>query len=230
LKPPAAVFAHGWWVIKGEKMSKSKGNAVDPLELIAKYGIDPYRYFLLREVQFGSDGSFSEEALVTRYNNDLANDLGNLLNRTLTMAGKYFGSKVRSCGGGGEELVVKARALGGVMEKAMPDFDFVAALSGIWDVVGAANKYIENSKPWAMAKENKAGELAAVIYNLLESLRIVSVCVYPFMPKTASDIWSQLGMGGKVTDRKFSEAAAWGGMKDGHTVNAPTPLFPRIEA
>lgn len=230
IAPPKTIFAHGWWVIKGEKMSKSRGNAVDPLDLIAKYGIDPYRYFLLREVQFGADGLFSEEALVSRYNSDLANDLGNLLNRTLTMGGKYFGGKVPAEASGDAEVVLKAKALGGEMERAMPEFDFVTALSKIWEVIGAANKYIENSKPWTLSKENRTAELAGVIYNILEALRIVSVCVYPFMPSTARDIWSQLGIGDDTGSRSFSEAVKWGLLKAGHQVNAPTPLFPRIES
>jgi methionyl-tRNA synthetase len=233
IEPPKTIFAHGWWVIKGEKMSKSKGNAVDPLELIAKYGIDPYRYFLLREVQFGADGSFGEEALVARYNSDLANDLGNLLNRTLTMAGKYFGFKAPQASPqashGGAELVAKAGELGGVMEAAMPEFDFVTALTKIWDVVKAANKYIEDSKPWTLAKEARTRELAGVIYNLLEALRIASVCVWPFMPGTARNILAQLGIEGDPGLMRVPESARWGLMKAGHQVRQPTPLFPRIE-
>ena len=150
LEPPKAIIAHGWWVIKGEKMSKSKGNVVDPAGLAAKYGVDAYRYFLLREITFGLDGAFSEEALVVRYNSDLANDLGNLLNRTLTMAVKYFGGKVpvtmnderRTM----NELAEKSAALKQELVKSVPQFDFMSALAKIWEVIGLANKYIEEDR------------------------------------------------------------------------------------
>ncbi len=232
LELPRTVFAHGWWVFKGEKMSKSKGNAIDPLEVIATYGVDAYRYFLLREVQFGMDGSFSEEALIARYNSDLANDIGNLLNRTLTMVGKYFDGKVPDISAAGvpdPELKSKAMLLGDELEKTVPNFDFVAALSKIWEVINLANKYIENSKPWALAKENKAAELAAVIYNLLESLRIISVSIYAFMPQTAQNIWQQLGMEGNISRIRFADAKKWGVLTAGHAVNKPVPMFPRID-
>lgn len=232
LEPPKTIFAHGWWVVKGEKMSKSKGNVVDPLELISKYGIDPYRYFLLREVQFGMDGAFSEEALVARYNSDLANDLGNLLSRTLTMADKYFDGKVPSgshpeCRGGmAEGLKSQALALAGELKKAVPDFDFVTALSKIWEVVNIANKLIEESKPWVLAKEGKTAELSCVIYGLLEALRILSISVTPFIPTTAANMWRQLGMN---EDIGSSNPGRWGELKEGMKVNKGDPLFPRID-
>ncbi|MCX5680143.1 MAG: class I tRNA ligase family protein, partial [Candidatus Omnitrophica bacterium] len=144
LEIPRSIFAHGWWVIKGEKMSKSKGNVVDPLDMISRYGVDPYRYFLLREVSFGLDGTFSEDALIARYNSDLANDLGNLLNRTLTMAEKYFDGKVPAVTDKRSQVTGKMRdiagALGGELEKAIPNFDFIAALEKIWALINAANK------------------------------------------------------------------------------------------
>ena len=230
---PRTIFAHGWWVIRGEKMSKSKGNVVDPLEMIDKYGIDPYKYFMLREVQFGMDGAFSEEALITRYNSDLANDIGNLLNRTLTMVGKYFDQKVPAARKEavtpvGKELRAKSAALAAVLEKALPAFDFITALSGIWEVVNLANKYIEESKPWALAKENRTGELAGVMYDLLESLRIVSISVYSFMPASAKKIWEQLGMEEPLEKVRFAEAGSWGKLKEASRVNTPTPIFPRL--
>lgn len=214
LEVPKCVFAHGWWVIKGEKMSKSKGNVVDPLALVERYGVDPYRYFLLREVSFGLDGTFSEEALVARYNSDLANDLGNLLNRTLTMVEKYFGGKVPK-GDGSKELRTKYRALPDELLKTIPRFDFTTALTKIWEVINIANKYIEDSKPWVLAKEKRTGELEEVIGGLLGSLRAVAISVYPFMPQTAKNIYGQLGMNEKL--------------EMGTRVKKAQALFPRIE-
>ena len=172
LEVPRSIFAHGWWVIKGEKMSKSKGNVVDPVELVSKYGVDAYRYFLLREVTLGLDGTFSEEALIARYNSDLANDLGNLLNRTLTMTEKYFEGEVPLVRGPQsivhrKEFIEKISGLPAELQKTIPNLDFVAGLTKIWEVIGLANKYIEDSKPWALAKEGKKEELACVIRDLL---------------------------------------------------------------
>lgn len=228
LKVPNTIFAHGWWIVKGEKMSKSKGNVVDPIALIDKYGIDTYRYFLLKEVPFGLDGTFSEEALVSRYNSDLANDIGNLLNRTLTMVEKYFGGKVPGAQPA-DLLKEKSMKLADELDKAMLKLDFAGALTKIWETVNTANKLIEDSKPWTLAKENRTEELGSLLYSLLEGLRIVALSIYPFMPSTSRSIMKQLGIEEDPSKMKFSDVKSWGVLKEGLKVNKSAPLFPRIE-
>lgn len=230
---PKQVIAHGWLLMKDGKMSKSKGNVVDPNVLIDRYGLDPLRYYLLREVPFGSDGVFTPESFVDRVNADLANDLGNLLNRTIAMIGKYFDGKIPSYEGKVTEFdgTLQEFAMETVRktEEAMEKLEFSIALSTIWQLVSRTNKYIDETQPWVLAKdEAKQGELASVMYHLAESIRIVSVLIQPFMTETPEKIWKQLGL----KDKNITE---WESLNEFGAIPAETavekgdPIFPRLE-
>ena len=233
---PKKVYGHGWLIVDGDKMSKSKGNVVDPNGLIDEFGADAIRYFLLREINLGQDGNFSRDALIQRINSDLANDLGNLLHRTLNMTLKFQDGVLTAPEGESDiDKSLKADAMAAVKTFAdgMEDMKLSDTIKTVWAFISRANKYIDETQPWALAKDPaKKQELANVMYNLAEALRIISVLISPFMPTTAERIWDQLGLtaAGKAwQDVQLEDVETWGGVPAGLHVGKPEQLFPRIE-
>jgi len=230
---PKKVYGHGWLIMEGDKMSKSKGNVIDPLALIEEFGADSIRYFLLREINLGMDGNFSREALINRINADLANDLGNLLHRTLSMIGRFNNDVIMQPGDVeaiDQELMQLAQDTVMQYEKFMDDMDINSAIKVIWTLISRTNKYIDETGPWALAKEEaKRGRLNTVLYNLAETLRIISILISPLMPVTAPKIWQQLGLGENFASTTFTDAKGWGKLPSGTVVGKPEPIFPRIE-
>ncbi len=235
LPPPGRVFAHGWWTVEGQKMSKSIGNVVEPNFLADEYGIDAIRYFILREVPFGLDGDFSHSALVGRINSDLANDLGNLLQRSLGMLDKYMKGVIpkkpgkAALGNAENALAAHADRIAGEVAGFMDELAFDRALKSIWDLISGANKYIDSSAPWKLAKEKDSKNLDKVMFTLFEAIRQTAVLISPFMPDTGQKMFRQLGLAPIKDLQQVTSLGKWG-LIPGNTKTFRGPaLFPRIE-
>jgi len=227
LEAPRMVFAHGWILSDGQKMSKSLGNVFDPFALVDVYGADSIRYFLLREAPFGSDFTVSVEKLRTRHNSDLGNDLGNLLRRSLSMLLKYRNSLVPAP----VESPIGERFadLGSIVYARVTNLQFREALDAIWELVTALNREIEERKPWVLHKQGLGDQLDAVLYDLCEGLRWLAILVYPFMPAKGSEMWRQLGLAG-TPEVQWETELVWGGLALNTQTDPGEALFPRIDA
>ena len=232
IAPYQHLNVHGYWNVEEAKMSKSLGNVIRPLDLVEKYGLDTFRYFLLREMVFGLDASFSELALVQRINADLANDLGNLLQRSLTMAKRFVGS-IPDCGPLEDpdlELQKKAEEVYETYVREMAQNGFHKALTSVWEMIGLTNRYIDRTEPFRLAKEpEKQERLGAILYHLLEVNRLMSVFLWPFMPETAEKMAAQLGADVPGARGDLEKYGKWGGLKAGVKIKKPKALFPRVD-
>jgi len=232
---PDTIFAHGWWTVDGEKMSKSRGNVVDPNKMVDAFGADAFRYFLLREVPFGQDGDFSREAMIMRINSDLANGLGNLLSRTLTLIERTQAGQVPVPGKtrAAERDLQQATValLNEVLPRHIEQLEFSKALEAIWQVVQIANQYVDKTAPWTLAKnESDADQLRTILYHMAETLRCLSFATYAFTPASAQTISHQLGLSIDFNSPLLEHRIEWGSLAPGTMIHKGTSLFPRIES
>ncbi|GAB4244933.1 MAG: methionine--tRNA ligase [Thermoleophilia bacterium] len=228
---PEHLFIHGYLKLGGEKMSKTRGNVMDPFPLIEQYGPDPFRFYCFREVNFGQDGVVSEETFKSRYNTELANELGNLLSRTVSMIAKYREGAVPAWPFGApdtSELAAQATSTAATVRDRLDELDLSGALDSVWELVRRLNRHVEERAPWKQAKEDDSRELDATLHELAEGLRILAVLLHPFMPATSEEMLRRLGL--TATPEAFRwDAARWGGLPEGLVVEKGAPLFPRIE-
>jgi len=222
---PKQILAHGWWQKDGEKMSKSTGNIVDPVAVINEWGVDAFRFYVVRELAIGPDGNWTDAGFKSRYQAELANGLGNLVNRSLSMLKRYRNGVLAARH---DELAPDAAKVTADTQALLEQSDLQGALQSIWQLVNRANQYVDQTKPFSLAKDPaQAQRLDEVLYNLAESCRVLAVLLWPFIPGTATKICAQLGLPGSPD--KFS-AASWGGLQAGHPIGEPAPLFPRKDA
>jgi len=228
LAPPKCVFAHGWLLVGGEKMSKTRLNQIAPADLVADFGVDGFRYHFVADQRFGPDGDFSYEQMVNRYNADLANNFGNLANRVLNMAVNYLGGVSPDARADGPLAATAGEAFAS-MQDAMARLDLASACSAVWDLIRATNAFIEDRQPWALNKAGDATGVAAVLGDCLEALRVVALLASPVIPNAAGELWRRLGLDGRPEDQRLPGAAGWGGMPAGVRLDKGAPLFPRKE-
>jgi len=228
LEPPKHVFAHGWLLVGGEKMSKTRLNQIAPADLTADLGSDGFRYHFMVDQRFGPDGDFSYEAMVARYNADLANNFGNLANRVLNMAVNYCGGVVPDAREDGPLVDAAANAFSR-QQAALERLDFSTGFGAVWDLIRATNAYIEDRQPWALNKAGESTKTAAVLGDCLEALRIIALLASPVIPNAAAELWRRLGLEGRPEQQRLPDAAAWGLLPPGGSVEKGAPLFPRFE-
>jgi methionyl-tRNA synthetase len=233
LELPKCVAVHGWLLAEDIKMSKSKGNVLDPYELAEIYGVDALRYFLLKEISFGLDGSFSHELMTKTFNSDLSNDIGNLLSRSLAMVSKYRDGRIPrpSVNEAAENQIIESwQNLQKTVDEFIKWLDFRNGLDSIWSFINDINKYVDSSAPWALARDSaNSSKLDTVLYTICESLRLIAMLVFPVIPSSAQKIWDQLGINEDISNSTLPANGKWGLLKPGTVVGERQPIFPRIE-